>query len=136
MSWVVDTCVVIDVLENDPAFGLRSATLLDGRLAEGLTVCPVTFVELAPAFGGNLEDQESFLAQAGIDFRASWTSADTRAAHQAWQFHIAARRAGVLPKRPIADVLIGAFASNRSGLITRNPTDFRSNHPDLEILEP
>jgi hypothetical protein len=51
MKWVVDTCVVIDVLENDPDFGLRSARLLEERLAEGLAICPVTHVELAPAFG-------------------------------------------------------------------------------------
>ena len=136
MSWVVDTCVVIDVLENDPAFGLRSATLLEQKLGEGLSICPVTFVELAPAFDGILEEQELFLEQAGIDSRSAWTVADTRTAHQAWHFHIAARRSGILPKRPIADLLIGAFASNRRGLITRNSGDFRRNFPDLPILEP
>ena len=33
-------------------------------------------------------------------------------------------------------MLIGAYASNRRGLITRNPADFRRNFPNLEILEP
>jgi len=136
MTWVVDTCVVIDVLENDPSFGLRSATLLEQKLGEGLSISPVTFVELAPAFEGDLEEQERFLEQAGIDSRSVWTAADTRTAHQAWHLHIAARRSGILPKRPIADVLIGAFASNRRGLITRNPGDYRRNYPDLQILEP
>jgi hypothetical protein len=136
MTWVVDTCVVIDLLENDPSFGLRSATLLEQKLAEGLSICPVTFVELAPAFEGDLEQQEHFLAQAGIDSRSGWTAADTRTAHQAWHLHIAARCSGILPKRPIADVLIGAYASNHRGLITRNPGDFRRNYPDLQILEP
>jgi len=136
MTWVVDTCVVIDVLENDPSFGLRSATLLEQKLGEGLSICPVTFVELAPAFEGNFEEQEHFLEQAGIDSRIGWTAADTRITYRAWHLHIAARRSGILPKRPIADVLIGAFASNRRGLITRNPGDFRRNFPDLQILEP
>ena len=136
MTWVVDTCVVIDVLENDPSFGLRSATLLEQKLGEGLSICPVTFVELAPAFEGNLEQQERFLEQAGIDSRSGWVAADTRTAYQAWYLHIAARRSGILPKRPIADVLIGAYASNRRGLITRNPRDFRRNFSDLQILEP
>lgn len=136
MTWVVDTCVVIDVFENDPSFGLRSATLLEQKLGEGLSICPVTFVELAPAFEGNLEEQERFLGQAGIASQNGWTAADTRIAHRAWHLHIAARRSGILPKRPIADVLIGAYASNRRGLITRNPGDFRRNFPDLQILEP
>jgi len=136
MTWVVDTCVVIDVLENDPSFGLRSATLLEQNLAEGLSICPVTFVELAPTFEGDLEQQEHFLEQAGIDSRSGWTAADTRTAHQAWHLHIAARRSGILPKRPIADVLIGAYALNRLGLITRYPRDFSQNYPNLQILEP
>ena len=136
MTWVVDTCVVIDVLENDPSFGLRSATLLEQKLGDGLSICPVTFVELAPAFEGDLEQQERFLEQAGIDSRSGWVAADTRTAYQAWHLHIAARRSGILPKRPIADVLIGAYASNRRGLITRNPRDFRRNFSDLKIIEP
>ena len=136
MTWVVDTCIVIDILENDPNFGLRSATLLEAKLDEGLSICPVTFVELAPAFEGNGNEQETFLRQAGIGFREGWTTADTRTAHLAWHLHIAARRSGIHPKRPIADVLIGAFATNRRGLITRNPADFRRNFPDLQILEP
>jgi predicted nucleic acid-binding protein len=136
MTWVVDTCIVIDILENDSSFGLRSATLLEAKLDEGLSICPVTFVELAPAFEGNGNEQEIFLREAGIGFRDGWTTTDTRTAHLAWHLHISARRSGVLPKRPIADVLIGAYATNRRGLITRNAADFRRNFPDLQILEP
>ena len=32
--WVVDTCVVLDVFENDPQFGKGSAALLEKLLAE------------------------------------------------------------------------------------------------------
>ena len=136
MTWIVDTCVVIDLLENDPDYGLRSARLLETRLPEGLAVSPVTQIELAPAFDGDLAAQKHFLSQAGILHHLGWTVADTEAAHCAWQRHITARRAGILPKRPIADLLIGAFAANRRGLITRNPADFRKNFPHLTILEP
>ena len=136
MKWVVDTCVVIDVLENDPDFGLRSARLLEERLAEGLAICPVTHVELAPAFGGDLGEHKRFLEQAGIYYSAAWSVADTEAAHFAWHTHVLARRSGTLANRSIADVLIGAFAANRRGLITRNPRDYRQNFPALVILEP
>jgi predicted nucleic acid-binding protein len=136
MNWIVDTCVVIDLFENDPDFGLRSARLLEQRLAEGLAICPITQIELAPAFDGDLDEQKHFLAQAGIDHQGSWTVADTEAAHRAWHLHIVARRSGALSKRPVADILIGAFAANRRGLITRNPRDFRRNFPHLTILEP
>jgi predicted nucleic acid-binding protein len=136
MTWIVDTCVVIDVLENDPEFGLRSARLLEQVLSEGLAVSPVTFIELAPAFEGDLVVQKRFLTQVGISHDLGWTLADTEAAHMAWHHHIEGRRSGVIPKRPIADILIGAFASNRRGLITRNPADFRKNFPNLTILVP
>ena len=136
MIWVVDTCVVIDLLVNDREFGERSGTLLEARWAEGLGICPVTQVELAPAFEGSMVEQKRFLDLAGIDYDQNWGVGDTMAAHQAWYSHVLSRRAGLLSKRPIADVLIGAFASSRRGLITRNARDFRQNFPDLEILEP
>jgi predicted nucleic acid-binding protein len=136
MTWVVDTCIVLDVLEDDPEFGLPSARLLQQRLSEGLIISPVTHIELSPAFGGDLAEQKRFLHQAGIDYTALWTVADTEAAHLAWHSHVLARRSGTIAKRPIADVLIGAFASNRRGLITRNPRDFRPTFPNLPTLEP
>ncbi|MCH1506412.1 MAG: type II toxin-antitoxin system VapC family toxin [Verrucomicrobiales bacterium] len=136
MIWVVDTCVVIDLLVNDEEFGERSGALLEARWAEGLGICPVTQVELAPAFEGSLAKQKRFLDLAGIDYDGNWEAGDTMVAHQAWQSHVRSRRAGLLAKRPIADVFIGAFASSRRGLITRNAKDFRQNFPDLEILEP
>ncbi|HJX63062.1 MAG TPA: type II toxin-antitoxin system VapC family toxin, partial [Polyangia bacterium] len=65
MSWVVDTCVLIDVLEDDPSFGRASAQLLEKSLRNGLLLCPVTMIELSPAFAGDLEVQKHFLEQAG-----------------------------------------------------------------------
>ncbi len=41
MAWVVDTCLVIDVAEADPTFGVASAKLLDNKRADGLTICPI-----------------------------------------------------------------------------------------------
>ena len=135
MSWVVDTCVLIDVLENDPSFGTTSADLLEKSLRDGLVLCPVTMVELSPAFAGNLETQKHFLEQVGIDFTEGWTLADTECAHRAWNAYVQARRASDAPKRPVADLLIGAFACRRQGLITRNPTDFRRWFPKLKLRQ-
>jgi len=65
MAWVVDTCVLIDVLEDDPMFGLASALTLDEYETDGLIVCPISFAELAPAFEGDPGLQEEFLAGIG-----------------------------------------------------------------------
>ena len=134
--WVVDTCVVLDVFEHDPDFGLPSAKCLEKLLPDGLCVSPVTMVELAAAFAGDLIEQKRFLGQAGISHAEAWTSADTAAAHLAWHTYVQARRAGDAAKRPVADLLIGGFALNRDGLVTRNPKDFKRWFPKLSIREP
>ena len=134
--WVVDTCVVLDVFENDPQFGLVSARILEKLLVDGLAVSPVTMVELSAAFAGDLAEQNRFLDEAGIFHTEAWTVADTEAAHRAWNSYVENRRSDKVPKRAVADILIGGFAMNRQGLITRNPTDFRRWFPKLLIREP
>lgn len=136
MSWVVDTCVVIDILDDDPEFGGASAALLDKMHVDGLVLCPVSYIELAPAFLGDGARQREFLDQVGIDYSAAWAWPDTQAAHRAWAVQVQLRRAGRAPRRPVADVLIGAFASTRQGLLTRNPDDFALLFPMLTVASP
>lgn len=133
--WVVDTCVLIDVLEDDPAFGRSSAQALKDRLSGGLVIAPVTYIELAPAFGGSIALQEEFLRGAGVRGEP-WTTPDTSAAHQAWNRYVVSRRKGGITKRPVADVLIGAFALRFEGLVTRNTADFKSLFPRLKLCDP
>ena len=49
---------------------------------------------------------------------------------------VQAKRAGQTSKRPIGDIQIGGFAMRFTGMITRNPTDFRPWFPGLTILGP
>lgn len=136
MTWVVDTGVVLDVFEHDPQFGSASAALLQRLLAQGLSVSPVTMVELSAAFDGDLAEQKRFLDLAGISYHEAWTTDDTEKAHAAWNLYVRAKRSGQAPRRPVADLLIGAFAANRRGLITRNSGDFRRWFPKLVLREP
>lgn len=136
MAWVVDTCVVIDVLEGDPAFGLSSARCLDLHRAEGLVVCPVSYAEMGPTFDGVRERQQYFLEQIGIDYLEPWRWLDTCSLHSAWGQYVALKRQGTSPRRPIVDIQIGAFATRFQGLVTRNAGDFRTVFPDLVILDP
>lgn len=135
-GWVVDTCVLIDVLEEDDRFGVSSARCLDGLLEEGLVVCPVSYVELAPAFDGDAGLQGAFLVALGASWHEPWTWPDTVAAHSAWARFIERRRRAGLRRRPIADILIGAFACRHAGLVTRNPDDFRDLFPSLPLRVP
>lgn len=136
--WIIDTCVILDVFENDPQFGFSSARCLTRLLPEGLGVSPLTMVELSVAFSGRMLEQKWFLDQAGISYSEPWTTVDTEAAHTAWNLHVVKRRRSPtkLPKRPLPDILIGGYAANRSGLVTRNPSDFVPWFPRLRIIDP
>jgi predicted nucleic acid-binding protein len=134
--WAVDTGVVRDVFENDPQFGKGSAALLGKLPTDGLAVSAVTMVEVSAAFEGGIAEQKRFLEGAGISHAEAWTAADIDAAHKAWNACVIARRKDKAPKRTIADILIGGFAANRQGLVTRNPLGFRRWFPKLVIRAP
>ena len=65
MAWVVDTCVILDVARNDPQFGVSSAQFLDLKKEDGLAISPITLVELAPQFAGQMDQLRFFLHAAG-----------------------------------------------------------------------
>ena len=134
--WAVDTCVIIDVLCGDGEFSTKSADAIDAKRDDGLVIAPITYVELAPSFGGNAQDQDIVLADLGIDVDFGGSKEVVLEAHTAWYEHVLRKRAGETIKRPIADVLIGAFAMQKGGLITRNEADFRSLYPNLPIFNP
>ena len=101
MTWVVDTCIILDILDRHPEFAEMSSRALQSKLDD---------------------------AKGGKNVVLS--------AHKAWHEHIMRKRSGNARKRPIADVLIGAYAMQKGGLITRNEADFRSLYPNLLIFNP
>ena len=136
MPWVIDTSVVLDLITGDPGFEPASTACLQARLGDGLVVSPVTFVELGPAFAGDDAAAESFFHSSRIGTSEYWSPADTLLAHRLWHRYQESRRKSSVAKRPVADVLIAAFADRFQGLITRNAADFRRIQPTLPIVEP
>ena len=136
MIWVVDTCVVIELVERDGEFGAASAAALAAKIDDSFVIAPITYVELGPVFDGDRERQDAFLKASWIDFDFAGNMSAVFAAHKAWYEHVLRKRKGEVAKRPIADVMIGAYALQKGGLITRNEDDFRSLYPDLTIYNP
>ena len=134
--WVVDTCVIIDIISGDGEFSTVSADAIDAKRAEGLVIAPITYIELAPSFHGDIAKQDSILLGLGIEFDFAGDRESVLAAHKAWYEHVLRKRLGGAVKRPIADVLIGAYAIEKGGLITRNEADFEILYPDLTIFNP
>ena len=136
MTWVVDTCILLDILDRHPTFGERSADALESKMDSVLVIAPITYVELAPAFNGDSRAQDAFLNELWIRCDFEGGKDTVLAAHKAWYEHVLRKRAGEVKKRPIADVMIGAYAMQKDGLITRNEDDFRSLYPSLRIFNP
>jgi len=134
MAWVVDTCLLLDVLDDDPSFGESSARCIERYQSDGLTICPVTMIEMAPAFLGDWRRAMEFMKQVGLDPHEGWTFEDTHAAFSAWHRYIESKRAGQAGRRPVADIQIGAFALRHQGLLTRNAQDFTRWFPSLKLV--
>ena len=134
MNWVVDTCLIIDVLDNDPSFGAGSARLIDEYAKEGLSICPISYIELAPAFLGDRRRQDEFLSAIGIIHDKMLDGHFIESAYSAWDRQVSLKRSKKVLRRPIADILIGAFALRRKGILTRNPSDFTRVFPNLKVI--
>ena len=135
-KWVVDTCVIIDILSGDGKYSCKSADAIDMKRDDGLVIAPITYVELAPSFGGDSNNQDSTLSELGIEIDFGGNRGAVMTAYKAWHDHVRRKRAGQVAKRPIADIMIGAYAMQKGGLITRNEADFRAIYPDLMIFNP
>jgi predicted nucleic acid-binding protein len=127
---------LIDVFRGDKTFAAMSSMALQSKLDDVLTVAPITYVELSPEFNGDADAQDAFLDAMWIHRDFNGSKEAVLLAHKAWHEHIMRKRAGSARKRPIADVLIGAYALQKGGLITRNEADFRTLYPTLTIFNP
>mgnify|MGYP003828061303 CR=1 FL=1 len=137
MTWVIDSCVLLDVALNDEHYGQASAQLLERlRQTDRLLICPVSLVEIAPFFDGDIRAVKEFSRLMGVDPHALWLDEDTRIAAAAWTRQVKLKRREGIGRRPMADILIGAFAVHRGGLVTRNPDHFISIFPELKIQNP
>ncbi len=133
---VVDTCILIDIADEDPEFGRASAQCLADHLDEGLSLSPISYVELAPVFDGSVRRLQEFLDGLGVEHGAVFDLKDRKAAFSAWARYTHDRRAGKSPRRPVADALIGAMAVRCGGIVTRNAGDFHRFFPTLRAVDP
>jgi predicted nucleic acid-binding protein len=137
MAWVIDTSVLVDIRIGIPLQSAEaSANCLEQHAGDGLLVCPVTFIEIAPMFHGDLAAQRSWLDALEISSQEPWLDVDTERCHALWNAAIQRKRNKQITKRPVADVLIAGFAQRFQGVITRNDSDFRTIDPQLTIVVP
>ena len=76
MTWVVDTCVILDILEGKTDFARKSALAIRSKLDDELVIAPITYVELAPAFNGNVAERTIRLQASSVDMDQTLHKAD------------------------------------------------------------
>ena len=130
---LVDSCVLIDVLANDPDWAEWSLEKLDllGQQAP-LVINPLILAEISPRFA-RAADLDAALQQLPIKREAlPWDAAYL--AGQAFKIY---RLTKGSKTSPMPDFYIGAHALiNHLQLLTRDAARYRTYFPKLEIVAP
>ena len=133
MAVFVDSCVLLDVFTEDPAWFEWSATALEKAADEGaLVINAVVYAEISVRFE-RIEELDLALASNGFDLR----SIPREAAFLAGKIFLKYRRAGGRKVAPLPDFLIGSHAAVEGlPLLTRDEKRFRTNFPSLHLISP
>ena len=130
---VVDTCVIVDVVDADPVWSDWSRRHLNEWLARGpLVINPVIFAELSTR-AATVDETETLVVRARLDFRELPRPALFLAA-KAWALYRrrGGRRAGVL-----SDFFIGAHAAVLGvPVLTRDEARYTSYFDGLRLVSP
>jgi len=130
---LVDSCVLIDVLADDPHWAEWSLTQLDALGRQGpLVINPLIVAELSPRFE-RASDLDAALMLLPLRRDAlPWDAAFL--AGQAFKLY---RQTRGVKHSPMPDFYIGAHALlGGMRLLTRDVTRFKTYFPKLEIISP
>lgn len=130
---LVDSSVLLDIITDDPAWSDWSAENIEHLANETLLVVnPLIYAEISIGFE-TIEELERVLPEDLYQREPlPW-----EAAFLAGKAFLAYRRRGGAKRSPLPDFYIGAHAAvNGYRLLTRNPSDFRTNFPTVDIIAP
>lgn len=128
---LVDTNVLLDVIEDDPEWGDWSQSRLDAAGLRGaLAINAVVYAELSMAYE-RIEDLDAMVRRAGLHLSAIPREALFLAGKAFLQYRRRhGSKTGVLP-----DFFIGAHAAVAGmAILTRDPRPFRTYFPTVEIF--
>lgn len=130
---LVDTNVVLDVVQNDPAWAQWSQAQLDAAsLRSALLINPIIYAELSIAYR-RIEELEGMLSKGGFRLEQIPREALFLAGKAFMRYREqGGAKGGVLP-----DFFIGAHATVAGiPLLTKDARRYRSYFPRLELLSP
>jgi len=130
---LVDTNVLVDVLQDDPQWAEWSISELRAQASvHQLVINPVIFAEMSLSFS-TLEALDDVVVTMGLELREIPRPALFLAAKAYAQY----RKRGGAKQQVLPDFFIGAHAAVEGWpLLTRDATRFRTYFPGLEVLAP
>lgn len=130
---LVDTNVLVDVLEDDPDWSDWSIGALRAQSkVHRLTINPIIFAELSLTFS-SFESLNETIETLGLAFQ----EIPKPALFLAGKAFVQYRRAGGSKTNVLPDFLIGAHAAViRAPLLTRDARRYRQYFPTVELITP
>jgi predicted nucleic acid-binding protein len=132
---LVDTNVLLDVVEDDPTWADWSQRQLDAASLRG-TICinPVIYAELSMAFA-RIEEVDAALADGGLEVEEIPREALFLAGKVFLRYRQRSRRA--VNRNVLPDFFIGAHAAVRGmPILTRDTGRYRTYFPTVELISP
>ena len=130
---LVDSCVLIDVLADDPVWAEWSLDQLERRAALGpLLINPLILAEISPRFERASDLEVALAGLPLVKAALPWDAAFL--AGQAFKVY---RQSQGLKTSPMPDFYIGAHALvGQLQLLTRDAARYRSYFPTLSLVAP
>ena len=130
---LVDTNVILDVIEDDPKWAAWSQAQLDSAgLKEVLIINPVVYAELSLAFQ-RIEELEAVLTKTGLRVEP----VPREALFLAGKVFLQCRRRGGIRTGVLPDFFIGAHAAVAGmPLLTRDVSRYETYFPKLKLITP
>lgn len=130
---LVDTNVLVDVLEDDPGWAMWSTGQLRAQAqAHDLAINAVIYAELAAAFEGPAD-----LDRALNGMRIELHELPRTALFLAGKAFVKYRRAGGDKRSVLADFFIGAHAAvMRCAILTRDASRYQKYFPTVPLITP
>ncbi|MBP8306303.1 MAG: type II toxin-antitoxin system VapC family toxin [Burkholderiaceae bacterium] len=130
---LIDTNVLVDVLEDDPRWAEWSIRQLRAQSqVHALTINPIIYAELSSAFS-TLEALDAVIER----LRLEWRELSRPALFLAGKAFARYRRAGGSKTQVLADFFIGAQAAVEScPILTRDPRRYATYFPTVRLITP
>jgi len=133
MDFLVDSCVILDLITNDPIWAEKSQHLLEVCDSKGnLCINPIIYTEISVGFS------DIKLVDEVVDaMKLTWLDIPKEALFLTGKVFVKYRRNQGTKSHPLPDFYIGAHAqAARLQLLTRDTARYKTYFPNVKLILP